>query len=814
MNRAGFETVSRDLLYGLRTLRRNPGFAIIAVLTLALGIGANTAIFSVVHAVLLKPLEYRNPDRLVQISGGATPTRFEEIKAGAQSYTAVGAFSGEENLTLTGGAHPEVLKGARVSASFLSILNASPLLGRSFLPQEDSPGGPPVAMISAELWQRRFGGDSQIVGKMLDLGETPYTIVGVLPARFQFPFSGLDIWLSRPAEWPAIPPKSRPLSPFLTVFGRLKPGVTFSQANAEMAVIQRQYATSHPAMLDTKLKSPLHVLPLKDELVASVRSMLWMLFGAVGFVLLIACANVASLSLARANTRSREFAVRSALGASRSRLIGQLLSESVLLSCAGGVLGVLLAAGLLRAIPTMTAFNMPRASEIRLDWIVLVFTALLSVLTGVLFGLAPSMGASRPDLIAVLRTRDENVNRGILRSVRSGFTVRGALVAGQVALSVVLLIGATLLMESVAYLRGYDPGFNPANLLTMRISLPLTRYSTDQKKEAFFEELTRRMQSIPGIRGATIAMTLPMTGYAGTPVQDASKPALKLNERLIATILVVAPGYFRTLAIPLRQGRAFTERDKEGAQRVAIIDQNLARRFWPGYPRSQDPVGQHLLIGGTNPQPVEIVGIASNVHQNVDNSAWPESVYTPFAQSPLPSGMLAIRTQGDPMRFITAVREQVRALDRDQPIAEVQTMNDLVEAELGQRRLLVKLLGAFSGMALILALIGIYGIIAYSVTQRIHEIGIRRALGAKESDILRLIVGQGFGLAVTGVTIGLGGAFGLTRVLKALLFRVDATDPATFAGVAVLFIVVALAASFLPACRAAKVDPMVSLRYD
>lgn len=814
MNRSGLETLSRDLLYALRTLRRNPTFSAVAALTLALGMGANTAIFSIVHAVLLKPLAYRNPDRLVQISGGATPARFEEIKASAQSYAAVGAFTGQENLTLTGGAHPEVLKGARVSASFLSILNVSPLLGRSFRPQEDSSGSPPVAIISAELWQRRFEGDSPIVGKTLNLGATPYTIVGVLPARFQFPFPGLDVWLTHPAEWPAVPPKSRALSPFLTVFGRLKSGVGFAQANAEISVIQHRYATAHPAMLDAKLKSPVRITPLRDELVANVRSMLWMLFGAVGFVLLIACANVASLLLARANGRSREFAVRSALGASRGRLIGQLLAESVLLSSAGGMLGIVLAIWILRAIPSMTAFEMPRAEEIHLDWVVLVFTAVLSVLTGVLFGLAPSMGASRPDLIAVLRTRDEVVNRGILRRIRPGFTIRGALVIGQVALSVVLLIGATLLIESVVHLRGYDPGFNPANLLTMRLALPLTRYNTDQKKETFFEELTRRVESIPGVRGATVAMTLPMTGYAGTPVQDASKPPLKLNERLIATILVVAPEYFHTLEIPLKRGRAFNERDKEGSQRVAIVDENLARRLWPGYPRGQDPIGQHLLIGGTNPQPAEIVGIVANVHQNVDNSAWPESVYAPFAQGPLPSAMLAIRTQGDPIRFTTAVREQVQALDRDQPVAEVQSMNDLVEAELGQRRLLVKLLGVFAGMALVLALIGIYGVIAYSVTQRIHEIGVRRALGAKESDISWLFVEQGFGLALTGVTLGLAGAFALTRVLKALLFHVGATDPATFASVALLFILVALGASYVPARRASKVDPMVALRYD
>ncbi len=814
MNNAVLEAVSRDLLYALRTMRRNPVFTATAVLTLALGIGANTAIFSVVHAVLLRPLEYRNPDRLVHISGGAAPIRFEEMKTSAKSFAALAAFTGQEDLTLTGGIQPEVLKGVRVSASFLRILETEPLLGRGFLPEEDSPAGPAVAMISAELWQRRFGGDPQIVGKTATLGATPYTIIGVLPARFQFPFPDLDVWLTQPSTWPAMNSKSRSLSPFLTVFGRLKPGVNLEQASAEMAVIQRQYAMGHPAMLDAKPKSPVRVTPLKDDLVANVRSILWMLFGAVGFVLLIACANVASLLLARANSRSREFAVRSALGATRTRLAGQLLAESVLLSFAGGVLGILFAGWSLRAIPSMTAFDLPRAGEIHLDWMVLGFAVALSLVTGILFGLAPSIGASRPDLIGVLRARGEAVNKGTTRRVCAGFTARGILVIGQVALSIVLLIGAALLIESVVHLRGVNPGFNPANLLTMRVSLPLLRYNTDQKKAAFFEELIRRVGLLPGVRGSTAAMTLPMTGYAGTPVQDAGKPPLKFNERLIATILIVTPEYFRTLAIPLRRGRDFTERDREGTQRVAIIDENLARRFWPAYPRGQNPIGQRLLVGGTNPQPAEIVGIVGNVNQNLENSAWPESVYVPFAQSPLPSAMLAIRTQRDPMRLTSAVREQVRTLDRDQPVSSVRTMGDLVEAELGQRRLLVTMLGSFSAAALLLALIGIYGIISYSVAQRTHEVGIRRALGAREVDILWLIVGRGFGLVLTGVAVGIGGAFALTRVMTALLFHISATDPVTFASIALLFILVALAACYVPARRATRIDPMAALRYD
>ncbi|MBV8866709.1 MAG: ABC transporter permease, partial [Acidobacteriaceae bacterium] len=642
-----------------------------------------------------------------------------------------------------------------------------------------------------------------------------YTIIGVLPARFRFPFPDLDIWLTQPSEWPAVSPKSRPLSPFLTVFGRLKPGVTVEQASAEAAVIQRQYAMAHPAMLDAKPKSPVRVTPLKDELVAKVRSALWMLFAAVCFVLLIACANVANLLLARANSRSREFAIRSALGASRSRLIVQLLAESVLLSFAGGIFGMLLAGWTLHAIRSNISPDLPRAGEIHLDWMVLGFAAALSLLTGIVFGLAPSLGASRPDLIGVLRARGETaISEGIPGHIRSGFAVRGILVVGQVALSIVLLISAALMIKSVIHLRGDNPGFNPVNLLTMRLSLPPLRYNTDQKNNAFFENLLKRVESLPGVTNAAAAMTLPMTTYAGTPVQDAGKPPLKLNERPIATILIVTPGYFKTLEIPLRRGRSFTELDRAGTQRVAVIDEALARHFWPAYPRGQDPIGQHLLIGGTDPKPAQIVGIAANVHQNIENNAWPESVYVSFVQSPLPSAMLAIRTGSDPVRFTTAVRKQVQALDRDQPITDVRTMDDLVEAELGQRRLLVVLLASFASIALMLALVGIYGVVAYSVTQRTHELGIRRALGAREGDILWLIVGQIFGLALIGAVLGLGGAFAVTRFMKSLLFDVSAMDPMTFTSIALLFVFVALAAGYIPARRATRIDPMLALRVE
>jgi putative ABC transport system permease protein len=810
------EAIWQDTVYAARGMRKNPWFAATAIFVLALGIGANTAMFTVIRAVLLKPLAYRNPDELVRLTGGATPTRFEEMKSAAHSFSALAAIAGDESLTLAGSGEPEVVSGVLVSGNFLQLLGVDPVLGRSFLPSEDSPGGPPVVMISSELWQRRFNRDPQVIGRAITLSAASYNIIGVLPPRFQFPSRGLDVWMTRPEEWPSMPAKSRVLSPFLTIVGRLKPTSdteqALRQANAEMVVVRRQYAMAHPAMLDAKPKSPVEVTPMKEQLVSSVRSMLWMLFGAVSFVLLIACANVAGLLLARAGARSREFAVRGALGAARGRLIGQLLAESVLLSSIGGVIGVLLAAWCLRAIPAMTAFDLPRASEIGLDWMVMAFAAALSLGTGVLFGLAPSLSASRPDLIRVLRGSGDAAASHAPKWFMAKVTGRGLLVMGQIALSVVLLIGAALLMESVGRLRTVDVGFNPANLLTMRVSLPPARYDTDEKKSQFFQELVHRLRLTPGVRAATAAMFLPMTSYIGSPVQDAGRPPLPLNERTLATLLVVMPDYFKTLNIPLRRGREFTDHDVDGSQRVAIIDEATARRFWPAYPAGIDPVGQRLLIGGVNAQPELIIGIAAGVHQNLENSAWPETVYVSFAQNAQPFAVLAIRTEGEPARYVNVVRKEVRGIDRDQPVSEVRTMDALVDEEVGQRRLIVMLLGSFAGVAVLLAVVGIYGVISYSVTQRVQELGIRRALGAGKADILQLVIGQGLSLTLAGTAIGIGGALALTRVMKHLLFQVSATDPATFAGISLLFVLVALTATYIPARRATRIDPMAALR--
>jgi len=806
-----FERIFQDLKFSFRTMGKNPGFSAAVVLTIALGIGANTAMFSVIRAVLLKPLDYRESNRVVIVTEGATPGRAEEITSTSRSYTGMGSFTGFEDVSLSGAGEPEVLKGARVSANFLEILGVAPLQGRSFFADEDKPGAAPVAMISAELWRRRFGRDPAILGKTATLGGVPTTIIGVLPPAFQFPMSGTDVWFTRPAEWPVLSANSRPLSPFLSVFGRLKPQVDLQQANAELAVFDRQYAIAHPEMLDAKQDAPEVVRSLRDDLVSDVRPKLWMLFGAVGFVLLIVCANIGSLLLARATSRAQEFAVRAAIGAGRGRIIGQLLSESILLASIGGTLGILFAGLSLGAIRSMTFVDLPRVGEIRMDAIVLAFGVALALIAGVIFGLAPSLAASRPDLAIVLRGSGE----GALPSRTKAFArvgSRGLLVVGQVALSVILLIGATLLIESLAHLYRVDPGFQPARLLTMKIALSPTHYDSDQKRAAFYDQLVQHTESVPGVRSAALTLTLPMAdGWMGTTLDLAGRPPRKLNERPIAVYENITPEFFRTLEIPLKRGRAFSSHGASGAVPVVVINESLARVFWPEYPSGQDPIGQRLLVGN-DPRPAEIVGVASDIHQAGKDADPRPGVYIPCLQKAPQSAMLIVRTDGDPLSFANAVRSQVLATDPNQPVSDISTMEDVVDASEGQLRLMMRLLGTFAAAATLLAMIGLYGVISYSVVQRTKEIGIRRALGAQRSNILSLVARQVIVLASAGVVIGLGGAFALTRLMQDLLFQVSATDPATFIGIAIIFVLVALAASYLPARRAAGIEPLAAFR--
>jgi len=793
--------VSHDLIYALRTMRKQPGFMVTTVLTLALVVGANTAIFTVVRAVLLRPLRYSDPERLVQITGGATPIRYDEIRSGARSYRGIGAYLGQiEEVAITGATAPEPLKQASVSPNFLSVIGAEPLLGRGFSAEEEKPEATRVALISAGLWQRRFAGDAQILGRPITLAAIPHIVIGVMSADFQFPYSGIDVWVPRPAE------NVTPSSPRLVLFGRLAPDISLQQASAELSVLNQQYAAAHPGMLDTKQGQPAQVLPLKQELVAGVRTMLWLLFGAVSFVLLIACANIAGLLLARAASRQSELAIRAALGAARGRLISQLLVESLFLALAGGALGIVFARWGLAAIMRTTALDLPRTAEIHLDGGVLLFTFVLSVLTGIVFGLAPSLGASRADLTTALKSGQDPVHA---RRIAGWFSTRGFLVSGQVALSIVLLIGAALLIESLARLNHVEPGFDAFNLLTMRISLPQTRYDSDQKVGAFREELVQRVETLPGVRSAATVFTVPMTGFAMQPVQPADTVLLPLNKRPLGVVEFITADYFRTMGIPLRGGREFTARDRAGSREVAIISQGLARKLWPEFPKV-NPIGMHLLIG-VDTNPVEIVGIVGDIRQSLDGEYRP-GFYRPALQGGPPSFMLVVKTERNPLGYANPVRREVLAVDRDQPVSSVKTMATIMEEQEGQRRLVLLLLEVFSGAALLLTAIGIYGTLSYWVVQRTRELAIRRALGAHTKNLLSLVVGKGMLLTAAGIIVGTACAIGLTRVLQELLFQISPTDPLTFAAVAAVVSGLTIVACYVPARRAARVEPMKALR--
>lgn len=815
------EESTHDLRHGWRLIRKSPGFAALAVLTLAIGIGGNTAMFSAVRAVLLKPLPYRDPAALLRLTvafpgrPGAisfTPILLEEMRA-APSLAEVGSYLiAPLNVTLSGVAGPEALKAARVSANFLHILGVEPALGRGFTPAEDRPGAPAVVLISWELWQHRFSADASIVGKTATIDSTPFTIVGVLPAGFQFPSNGLDCWFPQPFSVPGAPPQAWPAIPAQVGFARLRPTAVLAQARAELNGLGRRYVQTHPELTDADPRSTVQAERMQDWLVTNVRTTLWLLFGAVALVLLIACANVAGLLLARGASRAREFAVRMAVGAPRRRIVRQLLAESLLLALAGGVFGVLLATGALHSLLSLDSLNLPRQSDIRLDAVVLGFTATVSIAASLLFGLVPSWRVSRPDLAGLLRTQGAGAagiggRRGPLL-----LSTRGLVVVAQVSLSIVLLIGASLLIESLGRLNSVDPGFQPAGLLTMHISLPRARYNAG-KQRAFWEELVRGVAALPGVRSATAAQTLPITVHYEIPFAIAERPPVKIGDRPLSQFVSVTPGYFRTLGISLQRGREFSEQDEPGGlPQAAIVDESLIRRFWPSYPAGPNPIGSHLLLSGAQAGGLEIVGIVADVHEfGLAADAQPE-IYFAMAYAPVPDAEIAVRTSGDPMRLAGAIRRQILRIDLDQPVSAVSTMQEIVDRSVGPRKLTMFLLSGFAGVAWLLAVVGLYGVIAYTMAQRIPELSIRRALGARDTDIFRLVIGQGLGLTLAGVALGIGGALASTRFTRSLLFDTSATDPWTFAGIAILFFVLTLVASAFPARRAARTDPMVSLR--
>jgi predicted permease len=801
-------------------LSKSPGFALVAIVTLALGIGANTAIFSVANALLLRPLRYAHPDRLVLVyaakpdaPGAIQPFSFPRATFVSEKSRAFSGFAPftNENFNLTGLGDPEQLSAARVSWNFFDVLGVRPAIGRAFMPAEDRPGAQAVCLISHALWTRAFAARADIAGQNITLDATPYTIVGVLPRGFQFaPLgTGVDLWAPRVFDLNiTTPAQIRGGVGFLSAVARLAPGVSAGQAEAEMDILDRQYKRENPRMPDADPAQTMRARDLQEQTVSNVRTAVLILCGAVGLLLLIACANVAALLLSRALARRKEMAIRAALGARRAALIGQLLAESVLLALAGGAFGIALSAWGTHALAALGQGSLPRVEEIGIDWRVMAFTAALSLITGVLFGLLPAMQLSRQDLNPMLRAE----GRGSAGSRRRNHA-RGALVVAQVALSMVLLVGAGLLIRSFVRLRNVSAGFDARNVLTMKIALPPARYPKGPQMAAFYDQVVKQVSVVPGVQSAAVCSALPVRPVRFSPVLVEGQPNFStetpLAARPILAIQMVSPAYFRTLRVSLREGREFTEGDSAEEPLVAMVNETLVRRYWP----RDNPIGKHLLLGRMV-RSTEVVGVAADVN-NLSLAAAPEAeVYVPFPQRPWASMNLILRTAGDPHNWAAAARAAVAAVDRDQPVTGVNTMEEVLATSTAQQRFSVFLLGVFSMTALLLAAVGLYGAIAYSVAERTQEMGIRIALGAATGDILRMIVGQGLTLTLAGLAIGTMAALALTRLMSGLLFQVSAADPASFAASALLFAAIAALASYLPARRATRVDPTEALRYE
>jgi len=810
------ETLLQDLHYGLRMLAKSPGFTAVAIIALTLGIGANSAIFSVVNSVLLRSLPYQNADQLVMIWGklpghgvdqmGASAPEFMDYREQTQAFEHIAAYY-STSFNLTGGAEPERITATLVSASLFPALGVRPALGRDFLPEEDQHGRGQVAILSHGLWQRRFGSDPAIIGQALTLNGQPYAVIGIMPAGFQFLNPETELWVPV-AFTPHQLSEDERGSHWLNVLARLKPGVTLQQARTEMDAIARRIQQQHRKNYSDESGWGVIVEPLHETVVGNVRSSLLILLGVVGFVLLIACANVANLLLARASVRQKEIAIRAALGANRFRLIRQMLTESILLSLIGASLGILLTLWANDLLVALKPQNLPRLAEVGIDSRVLWFTFAVSLLTGALFGLAPALQTSKPNLNESLKEGGRttgSVGRHRLRSI---------LVISEVALALVLLIGAGLMIKSLYRLQQFSPGFNPANVLTMRLSLPQSKYSQPHHQRAFFESLLKRVETLPGVQSASAVNSLPLSRTGNRRnFSIEGRGDMKLN----VEFRMASPDYFRSMGIPLMKGRFFTERDREGAPGVVIVNESLARIFFP----EEDPLGKRIKVGSLRgPFPwLSIVGVVGDVkHDGLDAEAPPEmyvSYLQPLLQNfGIPPMFLVVRSADDPLNLIAAVQSEVLALDKNQPVYRVATMDQLVSSSMAERRFQMILFGIFAAIALLLAAIGIYGVISTTVAQRTHEIGIRVALGARSSDVMRLVVGQGMALALIGVAAGLAGALALTRLMSMLLFGVSTTDPATYASIAMLLMIVALLACYIPARRATKVDPMVALRYE
>jgi len=808
----------QDIRYAFRMLLKRPGFTVIVVLTLALGIGANTTIFSAIDAVLLNPLPYKDPERLMVVwetnkqlgpemwdRNEAAIGNFLDWRSHNQSFEQLGALF-DTDMILTGVGDPQRIKSNVVTTNFFQVLGVQPMLGRSFLPEAERPGSPFTAIISHELWQRQFGSDPNIIGKSLTLNGHQVAVVGVMPPRFelQFPITvHVDMWVPFVIDV-ADPDYHDRRNNFLYTVGRLKPGVSQEQAQAEMKLIASQLQQQYP---ETNAEKSVRVVALHKQVVGNVESYLYMLFAAVGFLLLIACANVAGLLLARVTARHREVAVRVALGASRWRVMRQLLTESVILSALSGLLGLLLAYGGVKLLLALTPSEVPRLHEIGLHVPVFLWTLAISVSTGLLFGLAPALQASRPDLNKSLK---ESSGRNPGGAQRSG--LRNLLVVSEVAVALLLLVGAGLMTKSFVRLQQVDPGFDATNVVSMNIALPTSKYR-EQQLNVFYDQLFERIRNLPGVKSVGGINPLPLSGSnVSLSVLVDGAPVVALADRPSVGVRVVTPGYFQTMSIPVLKGRPFTDQDRDNTPNVILVNEALASRFWP----NQDPVGKRLDFEEDSGKQIwrEIVGVVGNVkHKALATEVMPEA-YFPYKQVPENFMGLVVRTGSDPVSMISAIRNQVLSLDKDQPVSDIMTMDQRLAKSVASSRFVMLLLGSFSVLALGLAAVGIYGVMSYLVTQRTQEIGVRMALGAQKRDVLKLVVGRGMVLTIIGLAIGLVASLALTRLMRSLLFEVTPTDWITFVITSVVLLTVALLACYIPARRATKVDPLVALRYE
>lgn len=819
-----FESFAQDARYGWRTLRKNPGFALIAVLTLALGIGASASVFSVVNAILLKPLPYPRADRIV-IPWLVTPpgvnigsdffpwgqVQFRTFTRADHPFQYVGAFQ-NDSFNLTGSGEPARLDGYRASAGFFSALGVSPVLGRVYNDDEDQPGHEFVVVLSYRLWQDRFGGDRDILGRPIELNGLPYTVIGVMPADFTFP-RGEEMPVSfsfprRPQLWvpAAIPasPKGGPSEQ--AVVARLKPGLTLAQAQAQLDVLTKNFEKADPRW---KGWFNMRLTPLMNQVAGDAQRPLLLILGSVGVVLLIACSNVANLLLARSFVRKREFTLRAALGAGCARILRQLLTESVILALTGGLLGTLLAFLGVYFVKTFGPASIPRLQESVLDWRVVAFSVVISLLTGILFGIAPAIVASRENVFASLKEGGQRSMGGALHpQLRNGFLV------AQVALALVLVISAGLLVRTFFRLLRVDPGFRPMQVVTFDLSLPALKYPDQNHIVPVYRKVLENLQSVPALRAAGLAESLPMGGEGeSTVIKIVDHPAANPKELPFANYTIVSPGYFSAVSASLLRGRGIAESDITGSVPVTVINATMAKKYWPG----EDPVGKQVALGSPRFPTWTIVGIVADIkHFSMREDTAPE-MYVPYTQPQWPSMLtmhFAVKSIADTAALSARLREAVHSADPDLPVSNLQPLKTLVDDSMTQPRFAMLLLASFAGLALLLAAVGMYGVVSYSVTQRTQEIGIRMALGAAHSNVFAMVLGQGTRLAGLGIAIGLVTALAVTRLMNAFLFGVQATDPLTFASVSALLIAVALLACYLPARRATRVDPIVALRYE